>query len=70
VSVYSNDHPPPHVHVRGKGKEARFKLNRPEGPVELWDHKGDWKLSQLQEAGEEIAARLAACCDMWRKIHG
>jgi len=70
VTVNSNDHPPPHVHVFGKGREARFKLNCPWGPVEFWDCDGDWTLSHLNELGREIADTLPECCGKWREIHG
>lgn len=70
VAVNSNDHPPPHVHAFGKGCEARFKLNCPDGPVELWDHDGPWTRTHIAELGEEIAAELTGCCDAWRDIHG
>lgn len=70
VVVYANDHPPPHVHAVGKGLEARFRLNCAEGPVELWDHVGDWTLAHINELGAEIAANLDDCCRLWREIHG
>ena len=71
VAVNSNDHLPAHVHVFGKGCEARFKLNPPRGPVEFWDSEGDWKTSaHLIELGDEIAAKLDECCNLWREIHG
>lgn len=70
VVVRSNDHPPPHVHVLGKGCEARFRLNCPEGPVEIWDHDGPWTLAHLNELGAEIAVRLEDCCRLWSEIHG
>ncbi len=70
VAVNSNDHPPPHVHAFGKGCEARFKLNCPGGPVELWDFGGDWTLAHLNELGGEIAANLEDCCRVWSEIHG
>ncbi|WP_366941778.1 DUF4160 domain-containing protein [Asticcacaulis sp.] len=39
IAIYTNDHPPPHVHaLKGNEAEARFRLNCPQGPVELWDH--------------------------------
>ena len=63
-------HPPPHVHAFGKGCEARFKLNGPDGPVELWDHVGDWALALLNELGAEIAGALEGCCKVWSEIHG
>lgn len=70
VVVYSNDHPPPHVHARGKDKDARFILACPEGPVELWDYAGKWTRQQLQSLGEEIAEKLTECCEKWEEIHG
>jgi hypothetical protein len=70
VTVNSNDHEPAHVQAYGKGLEARFKLNCPDGPVEYWDHGGPWRFVDLSELGEEIARAIAACCDKWREIHG
>ena len=70
VTVYSNDHAPAHVHTLGKGMDARFGLNCPEGPVEYWDHAGHWRMKELSELGEEIAERLADCCAEWRRVHG
>lgn len=70
VSVNSLDHPPPHVHAFGKGLEARFLLNCPDGPVELWDHAGGWSLAHLNELGAEIAASLDDCCRTGSAVHG
>ncbi|MBP7815037.1 MAG: DUF4160 domain-containing protein [Phenylobacterium sp.] len=70
VAVNSNDHPPAHVHAFGKGCEARFKLNCPDGPVELWDASGDWTLKHLNELGSEIAVEIKECCKVWSEIHG
>ena len=35
VTIYPNDHPPPHVHVIGANGEAVFLLNCPSGPADL-----------------------------------
>ena len=41
VVIFTNDHPPPHVHaIKANLAAARFKLNCPDGPVELWTTKG------------------------------
>jgi len=37
VMMFPNDHPPPHVHVFGKGGEALFYLGCPLGPPTLRD---------------------------------
>ncbi|MGH7023277.1 MAG: DUF4160 domain-containing protein [Caulobacteraceae bacterium] len=70
IAVNSNDHPPPHVHAFGAGREARFKLNCPDGPVELWDHDGGWTMAELNALGREVADWLDACCKMWSEVYG
>jgi len=70
VAVNSNDHPPPHVHVYGKGREARFVFDYETSIVELWDFDGDWTRRQLNEVGAEIAEKLDECCAEWRRVHG
>jgi len=38
ISVFIRDeHCPPHVHVRGKEWDARFRFSFLDGDVELWD---------------------------------
>ena len=70
VAVNSHDHWPAHVHAFGQGCEARFKLNCPDGPVELWDFAGDWTLARPNDLGREIAGRIDTCCEIWSEIHG
>ena len=70
IAVNTRDHSPPHVHAFGAGREARFKLNCPEGPVELWDFAGGWTMAELNGLGLEIAARLDDCCREWSHAHG
>ena len=62
VVVYSNDHPPAHVHAVGPGGRARFVLNCPDGPVELWDCTGAWAAAELNRLGVAIAAQISDCC--------
>ena len=70
IAIYTNDHPPPHVHaLKGNDAEARFKLNCSSGPVELWDFEG-FKLAELNELGKLIDANLETVCAKWRDIHG
>ena len=70
IAVNSNDHPPPHVHAFGKGLEARFALNCPDGPAEYWDHEGPWRLKDLNELGQQISDAIDACCAEWSRVHG
>ncbi len=69
VAIYPNDHRPPHVHVIGKGYEAVFKLNCPEGPVALRENYG----FSRRDAGRierGLGRNLARLCEAWEEIHG
>jgi len=69
VVIYSNDHPPPHVHaVKGDSARAKFNLNCPEGPVELVEQEG-FKLAEIRQTGTAIAENLIAICRKWSEIH-
>ncbi len=70
VVIYSNDHPPPHVHaVKGDAAHAKFLLNCPDGPVELVEQDG-FKLAEIRQIGTAIADELTAICAKWNEIHG
>ena len=70
VAIYSNDHPPPHVHaIRPGGARARFGLNCPGGPVILLDQSG-FRAAEIAETGGAVAAELDAICAKWEAIHG
>jgi len=70
VAIYTNDHPPPHVHaIRPDGARAKFDLNCPDGPVRLVDQKG-FHLTEIMEIGAAIANELKPICAEWRRIHG
>ena len=68
IVIYPNDHIPAHVHVLGGGGEAVFKLNCPEGPVELREVIGlDKKL--LVRVEGHLNDALTSLCQKWREIH-
>lgn len=70
VVIYTNDHPPPHVHaVKGNTARAKFNLNGPDGPVELVEHQG-FKLTEIRKIGVAIADNLTVICAKWSEIHG
>lgn len=70
VVIYSNDHPPPHVHaVKGDTARAKFNLNCPDGPVELVEQEG-FKLAEIRHIGMAVAEELTAICRKWSEIHG
>jgi hypothetical protein len=69
VVVYPNDHRPAHVHVIGKGCEAVFRLNGPDGSPDLRENYG-FSRSDLTKIKAALAARTAQLCSAWSKIHG
>ena len=70
IVIYSNDHPPPHVHaIRRDGAWARLRLNCPAGPVELMDQEG-FRGAAIAALMHGVGARLPAICAKWRDIHG
>jgi hypothetical protein len=70
VAIYSNDHPPPHVHAIGRdGARAKFTLNCPDGPVVLVEQVG-FRSKDIAEIGQAVAAELSAICAAWEAIHG
>ncbi|MDN5865700.1 MAG: DUF4160 domain-containing protein [Gammaproteobacteria bacterium] len=69
VVIYPNDHRPAHVHVIGAGNEAVFSLNCPDGPPDLRESYG-FKLSDVRDIQDAIAAAFEALCAEWRNLHG
>lgn len=69
VVIYSNDHRPAHVHVKGGKGEAVYILHCPDGPPELRESFGFQK-RQLNRISERIREILSLLCDEWGDIHG
>ncbi|WP_415199387.1 DUF4160 domain-containing protein [Silvibacterium sp.] len=69
VAIYPNDHRPAHVHVIGRGHEAIFELNCPDGPASLRENFGfaQYELGTIQKALGEHRSQL---CLAWKEIHG
>jgi hypothetical protein len=70
IVVYSNDHPPAHVHLlRGAESpdEAKFALDV-DAVTLVWSV--GFKASEVRSAGQAITDRLALCWAKWREIHG
>lgn len=71
ISVWLRDeHCPPHVHVRGKEWDARFRFSFLDGDVELWDVEPDRRRPStaiLKEIREAIMQRhyLARARRIW-----
>lgn len=72
VVMYSNDHPPAHVHVMGDGREVIFDLNCPDGPPEVRrvSRRDDLRSAEANRIRSALIGRLAQLCAKWRAIHG
>ena len=68
VFVYSNDHPPPRVNVAGGGKEAKFALNCPDGPVSLIRNFGSG-IGELRMIQAELNDMIEFSRKKWTAIH-
>ncbi len=69
VTIYPNDHPPPHVHVIGAEGEAVFHLNCPGGPPELRESLG-FNGPAIRRIAADLLPHIATCCRDWSAIHG
>lgn len=69
VRIYPNDHPPAHVHVVGRGCEAKFQLNCPAGPVEVVANFG-FSRREIRRILDALLAAVVQLCREWRRIHG
>jgi hypothetical protein len=69
VVIYSNDHSPPHVHVIGGDRSAKYLLNCPDGPVAVeWARR--FRIAELRQIERELNKNLDHLCEAWREIHG
>ncbi len=69
VTIYPNDHRPAHVHVVGRGAEAVFILDCPDGPVTVRQNVG---FPRRDLAGIEAALgpHIRFLCQAWEGMHG
>ena len=66
--IYTNDHEPAHVHVVGKGCEAKVQLSGEDGLSLVW-HAG-FTRSDLRKVLIEAQAERRRLLGKWREIHG
>jgi hypothetical protein len=65
ISVYSNDHPPPHVHVRKGDKVAKVTLS----PVQILSNRGFME-SELREIIDIVRDNKGHSWKIWHEVHG
>lgn len=69
VVVYPNDHRPAHVHVIGRGCEAVFCLQCPDGPPSVRENMG-FSRRELEKIDRALVLALPELCAQWRRLHG
>jgi hypothetical protein len=67
--IFTRDHDPPHIHVKGGGRLGIWHLNCPHGPVSvrvLYGFSGT-------EAGAietDLNRMVLFLCKQWSRVHG
>lgn len=69
VFVYSNDHPPAHVHVSSAGSMAKFELNCEGGPVVCVSSRG-YSDPEITGIRKELETLLRTLCIFWKDNYG
>ena len=69
IVIYSNDHPPAHVHAIGPECEARIALGRVGEHPRLMTNDGLTRV-ELEEILTEIGDQIEVLRLRWREIHG
>lgn len=60
IKIHARDHAPPHVHVEGKGHEARFDLKS----LKLLSNTG-FSRSDIERILKEIQIRALKLIEIW-----
>jgi hypothetical protein len=66
--IYLNDHEPAHVHVVGRGCEAKVQLEGPTGPELVW--QAGFGYGDLRQIMAEVQRERDRLLARWRDIHG
>lgn len=71
VMIYTEDHPPAHVHVHEADAQAVFVLNCPSGPPKLRGGRGSGLVGRTAARMSRILqSRVPYLCMEWERIHG
>jgi hypothetical protein len=63
--IFTNDHPPPHVHVRHSGRVARARLK----PIEIL-HNSGYNARELSKIRAIVEEHQALLLEAWFELHG
>jgi hypothetical protein len=70
ILIFVEDHPPAHVHVRGKGVTLTYWLNGPNGPITYRGGMGSISPNEQRALERFLADNLEILCERWREIDG
>lgn len=65
IKIHAKEHNPPHVHVEGKGCEARFHLKT----LELMSNDG-FSRSDINRIRKELQNRALSLLEIWEAYNG
>ncbi|HEX2093925.1 MAG TPA: DUF4160 domain-containing protein [Longimicrobiaceae bacterium] len=67
--IYTDDHDPPHVHVRYAGERAKVRIGDEETPASVED-AGIMRVPNLVRAVRIVDANWRLFLERWEEIHG
>jgi hypothetical protein len=70
IIIFTDDHAPAHVHVRGKGVEWIYWLNCPKGPISYRDGEGTISPNEQRALEGFLNDNVAMLCERWLEIDG
>ena len=66
ITIYSNDHPPPHAHVFGQNWEIKINLSNPPSLISIL---GKPKIDQVRKSLMGVYLNLDSLQKIWIKYH-
>ncbi len=69
ISIHTDDHDPPHVHVIGSGGQAKVKLSG-DGDAPVLMKADGLKTSDVRKALDLVEMHQDMLWAAWKKIHG
>jgi hypothetical protein len=70
IVIFTDDHAPAHVHVRGKGVELIYWLNCSKGPVGYRDGAGAISPNEQRALEDFLNDNVGILCERWLEIDG
>jgi hypothetical protein len=68
--VYSNDHPPPHVHAINRDGAAKIELGDEHSPARVVRVDGPMRDREVLKAVRVVEREWRMLLNAWRRVHG